>query len=200
MLHTLTKKMNKPLIIIPFTLPWNWSADYQRQTILELSKRKFKIIAYMQDDAHFFLKRKKPKYPKVNNVTFYIPKYILPFRRFAWIEKLNKNISLLLFNLSIFFRKKIIWIFDQEFYSFHKLMINKISLYDCVDYHAENQKEYEEILINNTNFLFTNSHTLYELHKNKKNNCKLVVQGFNSSEFNKTIRKVRKIKNLLHNK
>ena len=81
------------LIIMPFNLPWDWSADYQRQTCLVLNKENF-IVAYMHQHAHFFLKRKIYKSPKVKNIHFFTPKYIIPFRRFEFIEKLNQIICI----------------------------------------------------------------------------------------------------------
>src|SRR3989344_191402 len=74
--------MNKKnLIIIPFNLPWDWSADYQRQTCLTLHKNNL-VIAYMHSHAHFILKKENYKYPKINNIIFISPKYIIPFRRY----------------------------------------------------------------------------------------------------------------------
>jgi hypothetical protein len=130
--------MDKPIVIIPFTLPWDWSADFQRQTCLELGRRGYNVYAYMHDDAYFFLRKKKVNWPKLNNIKFYQPPYLIPFRRISFIEKVNRLLSLYLFSLKLGFAKKIIWIFDPQFFDFSKYFFNKKSLYDCVDFHQEN--------------------------------------------------------------
>ncbi len=185
---------NNKVVIIPFTLPWDWSADFQRQTCLELARRNIQVFAYMSDDAYFFTKNKKKQYPSIKNITFYVPKYYLPLRRLKVIETINKYISLLIFNLKIFNHKKLIWIFDPQFHYFPKFFTNKSSIYDCVDFFGTEYKNDENKLINNTDRLFVNSHSLMSTHQNKKNNIVLVPQGFNLSEFEKNIKLVKKDK------
>lgn len=185
--------MNKKrTIIIPFTLPWDWSADFQRQTCLELTRKGFNVIAYMNDDAYFFLKNKKKKYPLINKLQFYTPKYYIPLRRFKYVELINKYLSLLIFSFKILLERKTIWVFDPQFHYFSNFFINKVSIYDCVDFHNSDSPSNKNIisinekhLINNSDLFFVNSHTLKTIHKKRKETINLVPQGFNSSEFEK---------------
>jgi len=179
---------------MPFTLPWDWSADFQRQTCLELAKRNHKVIAYMSDDAHFFLKENKKKFPKIKNISFYIPKYYLPFKRIKFIDKTNKYLSLLSFNIKYLYVKKLVWIFDPQFYYFPNFFQNKTSIYDCVDFFGKEQKNDELKLIKNVDKFFVNSHSLLNAHKSKKNEIFLVPQGFNQNEFEKNLKLLDKNK------
>jgi len=182
------------LIIMPFTLPWDWSADFQRQTCLELAKRDLKVIAYMSDDAHFFLKKNIQKYQKIKNISFYIPKYYIPFRKFKFIEKINKYLSLLILSFKLRWKRKIIWIFDPQFYYFPNFFQNKTSIYDCVDFFGKEQENDELKLIKNVDKIFVNSQSLLNTHKSKKNEIFLVPQGFNQNEFEKNLKLLNKKK------
>lgn len=188
-------------IVVPFLLPWDWSADYQRQTVLLLA-RKNRIIAYMQKDAIFFLKllfRNKKTYPRIKNVNFYTPIYILPFRKFSQIERLNQIISFKIFlwftrghtlyNTS-HYKEKILWIFDPDFHFYPKLAKFFLTLYDCVDYHwspdEENLKKIrtnEKKLIKAVNLFVVNSNALYKVHVKVRRADKVVPQGFRIQDF-----------------
>jgi len=187
--------MNKKnLIIIPFNLPWDWSADYQRQTCLTLHKNNL-VIAYMHAHAHFILKRENYKYPKINNIIFISPKYIIPFRRFQFIEKLNQLITILF--ISYYYGKNkneiLLWIFDPlfYFYPFIKRLNNRIiSLYDCVDYHwSRNLEENYRIRINekklilSTTYFIVNSCTLYLCHEKLRKPSYIVPLGFDRTNL-----------------
>jgi glycosyltransferase involved in cell wall biosynthesis len=177
------------IFILPFILPWDRSADYQRQTCYELSK-KHRVIAYMQRDAIFILKalfnRCTHYYSDNKNISFYRPLYIFPFRRIYIIEKINQSLSFILFQIFIVrLQQAILWIFDPEFCIFPELT-NSISLYDCVDYHAGYHRDKkadmvekeERILIKSVNYFFVNSYILYDLHKKCRKPDAIVPQGF----------------------
>lgn len=175
-------------IIIPFTLPWNWSADYQRQTCLELSKN-HQVIAYMNDDSHFFLKKSPNQYPNIKNIHFYIPKYYLPFRRFSIIEKINSRLSLFFLSIRYIFDKKIIWIFDPQFVNWLRFFPNDKSIYDCVDYHSSFDKKedkrirkLEKKLIKKSKYFFVISRTLKLAHS-KIRKATITPQGFKIGSF-----------------
>lgn len=180
-------------MIIPFILPWNWSADYQKQTCLELAKN-HKVIAYMQKDAIFFLKaignRSVVSYPTHKNISFYRPLYILPFRRIQIIEKLNQTISFVLFQLSFArLHSFVLWIFDPYFY--YLLYVARcMSLYDCVDYAwSRNKSESDEIqrlenkVIRKVDYFFVNSQVLNNIHKSTRTPDAIVPQGFRIFDF-----------------
>jgi len=179
------KKYN---FLIPFNLPWDWSADYQRQTCLELSK-KYKVIAYIQNDRKFLLKKlffiKDAKYPILKNIKFYAPIDLIPFKRFKVTQKLNDLINFKVLEMCYLDKnKKIFWIFDPVFYPVLKYFKGK-NLYDCVDVIANKDpktyeliKEYEKKLIKETDYFFVNSETLREKHKKIKKPVKVIPQGF----------------------
>jgi glycosyltransferase involved in cell wall biosynthesis len=184
---------NKAIFVIPFILPWDRPADYQRQTCLTLAKN-HKVIVYMQGDAVFFLKAILPSkihtYPKQNNIQFYRPVYVLPLRRFDCVNKVNQLISYVLFQLFVLGRARIIlWVFDPTFYLFPKFTMG-ISLYDCVDFHAgfhtsmarrETQKQ-EQALIGSVQYFFVNSQILRRVHKTQRQGI-LVPAGFRLNDF-----------------
>lgn len=164
---------NKPIVIIPFTLPWNHSADYQKQTALELERRGHQVIAYLAEEAKFFLKTNAKVNEKKSTISFYRPKFWLPFRRLEIINRLNFILDQWLLNLRLgIFTKKIIWVFDPQFNNFADHFSSKISLYDCVDCHSSLNKKVdcllhhqEKILIKKVDYFFVNSHSLKLLHQ-----------------------------------
>ncbi len=183
--------MSKPyLFLIPFTLPWNWSADYQRQTINELRKNHH-VLAYMQLDARFWFKQYDPDYLPQRNLTFFVPRYLLPFRRFKAIEMSNQILSMLFVLFKYRHYQLVFWIFDPDFYYLPKFFRKTISLYDCVDYHfdpnpARNQeiRQTEKQLIRDSSFFIVNSHILAHIHQKIRKPDLIVPQGFSKVEMN----------------
>lgn len=182
------------LIITPVHLPWNWSADYQRQTIRVLSRHNL-VIVYMQENAHFFLKKKVVLYPHMNNVFFFTPLYIIPFRRFAIIERLNQLLNILFVSVWYGWKRKkvILWIFDPVFYFYPllgKINKNVTSFYDCVDFHwsakvSELRKIriWEKQLIRKADYFFVNSHALKKIHEKPSKLDAIVPLGFRMDDF-----------------
>ncbi len=178
-------------IVIPFSLPWNWTADYQRQTCQVLSQYN-QVIAYFPFKANFWAKKKHKLEDSrtINKVVKpYVPQSFLPFERFALINQLNQII-----NLKLLFRKLpediILWIFDPVFHQYPQIVKDQtsLSLYDCVDYHnSTNSKEnriirqQEHKLIENVDLFVVNSRTLKQIHQ--KHQPALVPQGFSIDIF-----------------
>ena len=163
---------------MPLEGQWQHSADFFKQTALELSKN-HQVIIYDQNHANFFLK--KPiavNYPQHKNIIFHQVKYFLPGRRLAWIEKMNRYFSFYLLLHKYRNVEKVLWIFYPNFYDFAKIKMKKmISLYDCVDYSEDIEKEAQ--LINSVDNFFVNSLTLKRLHKNApKKPIYIDSQGF----------------------
>lgn len=181
------------VFVIPFILPWDWSADYQRQTCLELAKN-HPVVAYMQKDAVFWLKalfeKKRYRYTVNRNVSFYRPLYVLPFRRFKLIEKINQLLAYIVFELFFLMDKRIIlWIFDPAFYQLPRIT-HGMSIYDCVDYAWSREKQdsmrvrsMEKKLIRNVTYFFVNSHTLARRHGTTRSVTAIVPQGFRLDHF-----------------
>ena len=180
------------VFVIPFNLPWDWSADYQKQTCLQLAKN-YSVVAYMQRDAIFFLKAllsNKPVYPSYKNVRFYCPVYFLPFRRIRCIERANQLLSFLMFEIVHVLRKdRVLWIFDPEFYLLARIS-RCMTIYDCVDYVSDKNasaslllhKE-EKQLIQEVDYFFVNSLTLAGLHSSLRKDKVVVPQGFRLDDF-----------------
>lgn len=121
-------------IITPLNLDWDRPADFQRQTCLELAKKN-QVIVYAQHKTRFFLKEKAThKFPKLQNISFYVPTYFIPFRRLRIIELLNRNLSFLIFLLKTNAERKIFWFFESDFVWMLKFAKKSdVTLYDCVD-------------------------------------------------------------------
>lgn len=183
--------------IIPFTLPWDWSADYQKQTCLELAKE-HKVVAYMQRDRIFFLKailkRNIIKYTNIKNIYFYRPYYFLPFQRINAIEKINQILSFKIFEFFFFAKtRKILWIFDSIFYNFCR-SFKGMKIYDCVDLVWNNNstilkeiQKLEKYLIRDVNYFFVNSYILAKKHSKIRSATKILPQGFRIDDFSKPI-------------
>lgn len=172
--------LKNKLIIIPIEEPWSHSADFLRQTALILSKHNL-IYIYDQKNNYFFLKKKKKlKYPKHENIIFKQVKYFLPFKRFPVIDKINRLLSFKLFLIEHRKKDKILWIFYPNYFDLAKIKDKKTtSIYDCVDY-SENQEK-EKALIDNVDYFFVNSKSLRKLHSNNKKNKQAIYidsQGF----------------------
>jgi len=186
--------MGKKTIVIPLHLPWNWSADYQKQTCLELAK-KHQVIILIHNDAIFWLKAlfTKKKYPKVQNIVFYRPLYLIPLQRIALIKKINDYLSFKLIKIFYGWKKQIIlWIFDAELNLYLNLLSkNNLSLYDNVDYcwRPNNNiiQKKEKKLIQTVDFFIVNSHVLYELNKKIRKADLIAPQGFRLNDFEKPI-------------
>lgn len=170
--------LRNKLIIIPIDEIWDHTADFLRQTALTLSIQN-KIIIYDQKNACFFLKKIKPiSYPTYKNIIFHQVKYFWPFRKFAFIEKLNRKFSLWCLLQKYKNLEKILWIFYPNYFDLAKIKDKKtVSIYDCVDYNKFQDKEKK--LITNVDYFFVNSLALKGLHnKAPKKPIYIDSQGF----------------------
>lgn len=183
---------DKPIVIMPFTLPWSWSADFQKQTCLELIDRGYEVVCFMEDEAKSIFNRKTFFHEKIKGITFFQPIFFFPFQRFKVIRIFNLNLSYLYLSFRYFFKKKIIWIFDPQFSHFQNYFYNKISLYDCVDYHDSINESVrskfrmrEKELLKNVQYVFANSHILKKIHSTVRRDIIVVPQGFKEKQYQK---------------
>jgi len=172
--------LKKRIIIIPLEGSWDHSADFLRQTALQLSKTNL-VYIYDQNNHYFILKKNKKKlYPIHKNIVFNQVKYYLPFERFRLIDKINQYLSFKLFIKSLKKTKKILWIFYPNYYNLAKISDkNIVKIYDCVDYSEDHEKE--RILIDNVDYFFVNSKSLKMMHKNNNQSKEAIFidsQGF----------------------
>lgn len=196
------------IFLLVSNLPWNWCADYVKQTANQLSKDN-KVFVLLWHDA-VSLKEIIKKHKKINlfkkvkdNLSLYIPIHFVPFRRFKCIQKINYLINVLvlktILNFSNFRKsKKVLWIFSPEFYSLPKIMGKFwFSIYDCVEYISSFKKELDneirnkEInLIKNVALFVVDSLTLKKVWG--KYNPTVVPQGFDFDTFEKYKKRILK--------
>lgn len=172
-------------IIIPIEGDWHHSADFLRQTAITLSKKN-KVIIYDQNNAYFFLKNKENKdYPKEKNIIFHQVKYWLPFRKFTWIEQLNRKLSFKIFLQKYKNQEKLLWIFYPNYFDLASLTEKKLKkIYDCVDFQKDQEKEKK--LINNVDYFFVNSQSLKKLHQKQSKKVNYInAQGFFEPDLKK---------------
>ena len=188
--------INNKTIIIPLENSWYHSADFVRQTALVLSKHN-QVYIYDQNHAYFFLKRnKKINYPKITKVHFYQVKYYLPFRRFKWLEKLNRRFSFKLFLHQHRQQEQILWLFYPNYLDLAKLKSPQLTtLYDCVDYQEHQQQEQQ--LIKQVDYFFVNSKALQKLHQTSGRQAHyLQAQGFTQPK-QKQLTKTKQTKTII---
>lgn len=134
--------------------------------------------------------------------TVYVLKYfalprILPFRRFAWINQLNRILYLWFFQLYLLVRHPSAkafywWIFFPQLSPISKIKLPGWQLiFDIVDYHfsplesvqrqLENQKNE---LLQRADYVFSISHALKNLYQSRSSKeIKMVSQGFAFQDF-----------------
>ena len=192
------------IVVIPFNLPWEWSTDYTNQTAFVLSKENV-VICYMAHEARSIKESlKKGKIPSLirkisANLYTFEPIYLVPFRRFNIITKLNSSLNILFLKLFILLlkirfktNKKIMWIFDPDLYHIC-LALGKsfYVIYDCVDYfaaaHPKRKKEVlrkERLLLARANLIVAISKVLQRhLSQMTAKRVHLVPQGFRIKDF-----------------
>jgi glycosyltransferase involved in cell wall biosynthesis len=194
----------KKIFIIPFELPWDWTADYQKQTIKQLKKMGHQSIAYMNRDAVFFLNKKRVVYPKIKNVSFFQPIYIIPFQRFSLVRSINQFLNLIFLKIKFWNKKMYFWSFDPDFYKmiYFSNFLKIKTVYDCVDYHSHAQKNIKRIIknlenktISSVKYFFVNSKELFKIHKKTRTADKVVPQGFDLDLFSKKVKPLSILKN-----
>ncbi len=195
------------LIVAPFHLPWEWSADYANQTCYVLAKKDV-VIAYLWADTttlkRSLVEKKLPTLLKKHspNLYSYTPLYIFPFRRFAAIERLNIITNLLVLKIIALIltlvRKPsefLLW----NFFPVPEFLKNPLGarykvLYDCADFFpgtAKNATEKdlilknEKLLTKRADIVYANSMVLQKHLKKWRSKVILVPQGFRVQDFEK---------------
>lgn len=195
--------MNKRIVVIPFNVPWQWSTDYLNQTAYELAKMGNVAVCYLVAESwNLFAKNKgaRPKfiYKHSNNLYIMNPYFLIPFRRFDIVEKINSYINIFLLRiiteyLSIVEKceQKIFWIFDPNLIQMYNFFgRNYYLLYDCVDFFAIGSKDEvkktnknERELCTKANLVAANSKVLLNHVKKYRKDAVLVPQGFRIDGF-----------------
>lgn len=185
---------------------WNWSADYVRQTCLELSHRG-KVYCFVWYNTlsikEYLLSKEKKQviFTPKKNILVFQPLYWIPFKRFEFIRGLNFYLNLALFYFIFFFdfgffdRDKITWIFHPNFASilpFAKCMKSKI-VFDLVDNFIASVKGIkaatlitrQRMLARAATLTTANSHYLHTQLRKEVSNVLFVPQGFDIKAFSR---------------
>lgn len=127
-----------------------------------------------------------------NNLVYDLPYFnlprILPLRRFAWIEQLNRILYLLFFQVYLMLKHRrsqnfYWWIFFPQLSLISKVKLPGWKLiFDIVDYHShptmrEQQRleKHKDILLKKADYLFSISHTLKKLYQSRASRKIIVV-------------------------
>lgn len=177
------------LIVMPFGLPLNWSADYEYQTAVRMARTNTVIIFLIGEGLtlrRLVTSPKKLFIPLTANLFIFSPLLLLPFHRFAAIRSLNSLIAIWQLHLITMFNrfrhlKKILWIFSLQHGVFPGQFGKKyLKVYDCVDAFTSADPKTKAFFsaaeskhVSQSQIIFVNSKTLYE---NKKGSHRLVYQ------------------------
>lgn len=209
--------MAKEVVVISLHLPWNFPADYIKQTSLELTKRA-KVVVFnplyfptlRQIIFDSLLRKEWLSLFKQRGIIYFPSLALLPFRRFELIEKLNLVLNFLFFRLFYLFKfglkKPIFWGFShrlaklKDWFNWGKLLV-----YDRVDQIAsldpradETMKRNDRPLLKAADYVFTNSpYALKYIKRYNKRSflvpCGCAVDLFLKKKTNPP-REIRKIK------
>jgi hypothetical protein len=192
--------MENNIIIIPFALLWNWSADYERKTAEYLAKNNT-VIAFLIGEGLSFRKlltrSAKPFIKTEKGVYIFRPIYLLPFQRIPIIGKLNFYFAKIQFNLLLHFlftqsgKQIIFWSFSLQYNVFpHHIWHKHLSLYECIDGAVSADlktdilwKKQESVMIQESNIVITNSKVLYNQKRKLYQNVYCVPEGLFDNEL-----------------
>lgn len=201
------------IVIIPLIHEWMWTADFQRQTGLTLSKNNI-IIAYELHKRDINLKRLIINLPpivvKKEGVHFFTPVHPIPFERFKLIYELNKKLSIFLLLIWVKYKfglgkRTILWLFHprevwliKEFRRF--LSDSFITIFYCVDHFAKGSEHEKELLIRlerklvkEANIVVSVSRSLQNYLKGMRDDVIFVSQGFRRHDFQKPVKTKLKV-------
>lgn len=191
------------VVTLLMTTPYEWSADYGRQTAIELSNNSY-VFCYiwhnMLSVKEIFTSGFRIKLLERKNeaIWVYTAVHWLPFKRFSFIVRLNEFLNVLVFNFiqKIFSFKlktarKIVWVFDPGYYHLLSLFKFDFLVYDCLDFFAgvltgKERKLYEtneKLLMLRADIVAANSHFHYNRIMEITSKVLLVPQGFDEKSF-----------------
>lgn len=173
-----TQYFSNTLIILPFGLPFTWSADYELQTAIALTKKRATVIAYLANEGKTlarWLTDPSPIFEFKYGILVYRPLHILPFHRFRFIRQINNWITTkwLIYKIARTPKwkrlKKIFWTFSLQRSIYPDwFSSDTVKIYDCVDIfmngHSEDASDWqrdENRIIKTSDVVFTNSPVLY---------------------------------------
>lgn len=127
--------LHKYLIVIPFDIPWDWPADYMKQTASRLSKENLVVCLFWNEAISLqeHMRRRQPLIimERVSPALYhYRGVHFLPFRRLMFIQRCNLVINMLLLNVILFYLKhsqsiykSIFWFFRPKFFAWRRFFL-----------------------------------------------------------------------------
>lgn len=197
------------VIAIYFSVNSRAVCDYILKPAIEMAKNNLVIALLVYSDPYPLLKslltkKQRPVFYKDRGVYFFRPIYLLPFQRFAMIERWNRLLFLyVIFPLVIAYirykqHKKTVG--KKQFFFFyhpHKekeyfqtvyayFFKRSTTIFDIVDYpdvRNDQERSYVERCIKSADVVVVNSHTLYKRFSPIRRDIAIVPQGFSLEEF-----------------
>jgi hypothetical protein len=170
--------VNAPAIIImPFGLPWDWPADYERKTAEYLSRTNT-VVAFLIAEGISLTRLLTNRIPLVTRsgpLYVFRPVYVLPLQRLSAVRRINFSLAKL--QLYFFLRRlpawqtgrRIYWSFSLQYAVFPRDIPGmQLAVYDCVDaFVSENPavnriwQGYETRILRESDVVLANSGTLF---------------------------------------
>jgi glycosyltransferase involved in cell wall biosynthesis len=194
--------MRDNAIIMFSSIPWEWSADYFRQTALQLSRHNG-VYGFIWHNPLTIKEALAKRIPikvfdkPVQRVCLYTAWLWLPMRRYPLIFWLNYQLNIWAFYLWVWFKvfnyKKLVWIFDPGLWEaaswFSRSGVEVI--YDCLDYFGGRlqgrvRKQFELLekdLLLRATLVVANSQVLVTHCRRFRKDVSLVPQGFTVEAF-----------------
>jgi glycosyltransferase involved in cell wall biosynthesis len=198
---------NRKFIVFSDT-EWDWSADYVRQTCMDLSSRG-KVYCMIWNNTlsikEYIFKRNPPKiiYKPKENITVFTPLFWIPFKRFKIVHDVNLYINTIIFLVLTFSPpnrgvNRVVWVFHPFFYSvtskfrryYHQLVFDLVDNFVGAKsgrekYHLQQS---QNKLAQHATVVTANSLYLHQQLVKHNSNTVLVPQGFDELAF-KTAKK-----------
>lgn len=186
------------------TIPWEWTADYLRQTALELARKNHLVFCYVWHDMRsikeLWLAADRPVLweKKHKHIWVYTAIHWLPFKRFPLVVKINEKINIVIFRWLRWTRsirerayRQLVWVFDPGFMPDVAGFSGELLVYDSLDFFAgalvgQARKAFEvreKQLIQRADLVFANSHFLHDRAEAFRKDVGLVPQGFDENVF-----------------
>lgn len=201
--------LHNSIIAIYFSVNSRAVCDYAMKLAMKMAENNLVIALLIYADPHpllksLFIKKQRPVIYKEKGIYFCRPIYLLPFQRFAMIERWNR----LLFLYAVFplvtayirykYYKKPVG--KKQFFFFYHPQKEKehfqmmyryffkrsTTIFDIVDYpdiQNDQERSYFERFIRNTDVVVVNSHTLCKRFSPIRGDITVVPQGFALDEF-----------------
>lgn len=194
--------MHNRVVILFSNIPWDWTADYLRQTAIVLGKSN-RVFCLMSRDVipfrQLFNRRRSQRIVerKSSRIILYTLVDWLPFMRLHWMRQVNDCLNVIIFKMVILLysgfnlNEWVLWFFYPDVLEYRKQFNRSLMIYDCVDFHEGNEvgirkielRKKEADLIQSADVVVANSQVLLNHCRKIRPNSTLVVQGFDMAHL-----------------